>query len=132
DDEVIEHSYVHQRQRVPQPPGDRLVRMARLGDPRRVVVKEDDRGCIELEGTLYDDTWMNRGAVDGALEHLHHLDDPVPIVEEQRTEHFVLAVDELQSKEGPCLLRAAQRTTRTMAFGKNGQRQFDHGFLLLA
>ena len=73
DDEVIEHPYVHQCQRVPQPPGDRLVRMARLGDPRGVVVEKDDRGRIELEGSLHHDPGMDRGTVDGALEHLGHL-----------------------------------------------------------
>ncbi|MCO5223427.1 MAG: hypothetical protein M9947_17900 [Thermomicrobiales bacterium] len=99
--------------------------------PEGWLWKKTTAAAIELEGTLYDDTWMNRGAVDGALEHLRHLDDPVAVVEEQRTEHLVLAVDELQSKERPCLFRAAQRTTRTMAFGEHGQRQFDHGFLLL-
>jgi len=44
-------------------------------------VKKHDRGRIELEGALHHDTVMHRGAIDGALEHLRHLDDPVTVVE---------------------------------------------------
>ena len=112
DDEVIEHPNVHQRQRIPKPSGDRLVRVTRLGNTRRVVVEKDDRGRVDLEGTLHHDAGMYRRAIDGALEHLRHLDDAVPVVEEQRTEHLVLAIDELQAKERPGLLGAAQRTAR--------------------
>ena len=57
-------------------------------------------------------------------------DDPVAVVEEQRAEHLVLAIDELQSKKGPGLLGTAQCATRPMTIGEHGQGQFDHGLLL--
>ena len=41
DDDVIEQTNVHQREGLLDPLGDQLVRAARLGDARRMVVSEN-------------------------------------------------------------------------------------------
>jgi hypothetical protein len=65
DDEVIEHADIHQRERVAQSARDEFVGLAGLGDTGRMVVREDERGGVVLQGLRTDLARMNAGAVDG-------------------------------------------------------------------
>lgn len=47
-DEMIEHLHIHQGKRFLEVPGEKLVRLARLRHPRRVIVGKDYGGCICL------------------------------------------------------------------------------------
>ena len=59
DHEVIEDAYINQRECIFEPSGNRLVRVTGFGDLRRMVVKKNDGGRIELQRLLYDDARMN-------------------------------------------------------------------------
>lgn len=63
DDQVVEHADVHQRQRVAQPPRDQFIRLAGLGNSRRMVVREDQRGGIVLQRLPHDLPRVNAGAL---------------------------------------------------------------------
>ncbi len=49
DDEMIEHTHVHQRQRVGEAAGEPAIGVARLGDTRGMVVREDDGSGVPRE-----------------------------------------------------------------------------------
>src|SRR5258707_7560989 len=79
DDAVIEHPDVHQRQRLAQPAGDELVRLAGLGNARGAVVSEDHRCGIAAERLLDDFARMHASAVDGAAKQLVKSDPAVAV-----------------------------------------------------
>jgi hypothetical protein len=43
-----------------------------------VIVRDDDRRGIMPKGRFYDDPWMDRGAVDGALKEIFAGNHPMP------------------------------------------------------
>lgn len=66
---MIQYPYIDERQRGLQLLGQHTIRARRLGDARGVLVREDHRGGVQLQHTLYDDTWINRSRVDRALNN---------------------------------------------------------------
>ena len=88
---MIEHPNFDQRERLSQPAGDRLVRLARLGDTGWMIVTEHNCRGVVMQRRLDHLTDMYLGTVDGAAEHLFDLDQAMPVVEKQYREHLVLA-----------------------------------------
>ena len=84
DDEVIEDLDVDERQRVLEAAGQQLVRLARLRRAGGVVVGEDHRRRVHLEGRLDDLPRVNAGLRQRAAEGLVEADDPVRVLEEER------------------------------------------------
>ena len=60
--------------------GDELVGLTRLGDSRRVIVRDDYRHGIMPKGCFYDDPWMDRSPVDGTLKEIFAGNHPMPLV----------------------------------------------------
>src|SRR5688500_3190921 len=102
DDEMVEHTNVHERERVAQTARDELIGLARLRDARRVVVREDERRGVVLQRLAHDLARMNAGTVDGAAKHLFEMNEPVAVVEMQATEHFVGPIAQLSGEELAC------------------------------
>ncbi|MOA08203.1 hypothetical protein D3C78_1279500 [compost metagenome] len=63
-----------------------------------MVVSDDRRGCIQVQSFLDDLTWIDRCAVDGALEKLDVLDQSMLGVQEQHREHLALEAGQLGAK----------------------------------
>ena len=59
---VVEHAHVDERQGVGQAPRDELVRLAGLGDARRMVVRQHERRGVELERPPHDLARVHRRA----------------------------------------------------------------------
>src|SRR5271154_3419447 len=68
DDDVIQEANVDQREGLLHSLGDQLIRLAGLGDARRMIVSDDDGGAIALQRMLDDLARMHAGAVDRAAE----------------------------------------------------------------
>ncbi len=68
DDAVIEHPDVYQRQCLAEPARDEFVGLTRLGDARRVVVRQDHRRGIAAQSLLDDFAWVHTGTVNGAAK----------------------------------------------------------------
>lgn len=68
DHEVVEHPHLDQRQGILERAGQLAVGLARLGDPRRMVVGEDQRRGVVRQGALDHLAGVDAGAVDGAAE----------------------------------------------------------------
>ncbi len=60
-----------------------------------MVVQEDDRRLIEPQGFLDHFTRIHRCTVDGAVEHLPVLDQPVPHIQKQHRKDFMLKACQL-------------------------------------
>ncbi|MNE76588.1 hypothetical protein D3C80_1728310 [compost metagenome] len=63
-----------------------------------MVVSDDRRGGIQAQCFLDDFTWIDRCAVDGALEKLDVLDQSMFGVQEQYREHLALVAGQLGAK----------------------------------
>lgn len=111
-DEVIEDPDVEQRQRIAQSPGDELVRLARLGDSRRMVVRKDHRRRVVRECLPHDFARMHAGAVDRAAEELVEGDQAMAVVEVQAAEHLVRPVAQLGDEELGRVARRIQHRLR--------------------
>ena len=105
-DEVVEDPDVEQRQRIAQSPGDELVRLACLGDARRMVVREDHCGRIVRECLPHHFARVHARAVDRAAKEFVEGDQAMAVVEVQAAEHLVRPVAQLGDEE---LRRVARR-----------------------
>ena len=90
DHEMVQQAHIHQLHRFAQAPGQRTVCPAGFGDPRRVIVRNDEARSIALQGLSYHFAGVHAGAVDGAVKHLVEADHTVAGVEEQAGEYFVV------------------------------------------
>ncbi len=63
---MVQYPHIDERQRGLQLLGQHAIRAGRLGDARGMLVGEDHRGGIQLQHSLHDDTWIDRGRVDRA------------------------------------------------------------------
>ena len=109
DDQVVEHPDVDEGEGVAQAHGDELVRVARLGDTRGVVVREDDRRSVVGQRLAEHFTRMDRRAVDGAAEEFLEDDQSVAVVEVEAAEHLVRPVAQLRGKEAAGVGGGVQR-----------------------
>jgi hypothetical protein len=74
-----------------------------------MVVRENQRGGVVLQGLPDDLPRMHAGAVDGAAEDFFEVDQTMAVVEVQAAEHFVWAVAQLRGEE---LARRRRRIER--------------------
>ncbi|OSM95378.1 hypothetical protein AU504_11915 [Lonsdalea populi] len=88
--DMIQRANLHQRQNLFQPLRQHLVCMRRLRIPARMVVREDHCRRIDPQRFLDHFARIHRGAVDGAVEHLPILDQPVARIQEQHRKDFML------------------------------------------
>ena len=74
---MVEQPHVHEIQRVPDAARDQLVGVARLGDARRVIMREDHGGGVALQGLLDDFARIDGRVIDRAPKQLIEGQDPV-------------------------------------------------------
>ena len=125
DHEVVEEPDVEERERVLEPVGQDLVRTARLGHPRRVVVKDDQCGGVMLERPLGHDAGIHLRRVDSAGEKLLACENPVLGVEEDRAEDLARPLRQPQAQVGSGDVGIRQRFTPLMAAGQDLKRPGD-------
>jgi hypothetical protein len=115
DYDVVEDTDIDEPQGTDQAPGQSLVGAARLGHSRRVAMEKYDRRGVRFERPLDDDTGIDGGPVDRAVEKL--LDGPhaEAVVEEQAAEHLVAPVTEHEAQVGAGVLGAAERHAGAVA-----------------
>ncbi len=89
---MVEQPDLDQRQRLAQTACDQLVRLARLGDARGMIVREDHGGGAPLQRLADHLTRMDVRAIERATEQLLAGEQPVTRVEEQAAEHLVWPV----------------------------------------
>src|ERR1700694_5265577 len=95
DDEVIEHTHVHETQTLDDAFGDELIGLAGLGNPRgRVIVKEEQTRRIVAQTGSHDFPWVHGRAIDRALEQVFHSDHAVARVKEDGAKNFSVAAGE--------------------------------------
>jgi hypothetical protein len=68
-----------------------LVGARRLGQPRRVVVRQDHRAGVQRQRAAHHLARVDAGLRQRAAEHLLQLQQPVLLVEEQHREHLLRA-----------------------------------------
>jgi hypothetical protein len=81
DNDVIEESDVQEGKCLFEPLRNQFIRPARLSNARRVVVSNDHRSGIPLEGELDDFARMDARSIDRASEKLLEANQVVPFVE---------------------------------------------------
>ena len=89
---MIEQANIDQRERLAQAAGDKLIRLARLGDARGMVVSDQYRGGAMMQAALDHPARMHLRAADAALEQFFESEQAMSGVEERRGEHLVAAV----------------------------------------
>src|SRR5690606_34965226 len=99
--EVVEHPDIDEGERAFQAAGDDLVGLARLGDPGRVVVGQDQRGGVLGERALDDLARVHAGAIDRAAKQFLERNHAVTIVQVQATEYFVRQVPQPRPEKAP-------------------------------
>ena len=90
---------VHQRERLLDALSDEFIGLAGLGNSRWMIVRDDHRGGIALQGQLHDLARVHAGAVDGAAKQLFELDQSMTFIEVQTAKHFVLEIAQLRRQE---------------------------------
>jgi hypothetical protein len=80
---VVEEPDVDEPERLLDSLSDELVRLARLGNARRMVVRDDDCRGVTLQRELDDLARMDARAVDRSAKQLLELDQAMPFVEIQ-------------------------------------------------
>ena len=93
---MIEQPNVDQAERLLHSLRDEFVGLTRLGNPGGMVVSDDHRRRIALQGELDYFAGMYARTVDGAAKQLFVLDQAVALIEIQATEHFMLEIAQLR------------------------------------
>ncbi len=91
-DEVIQNADVDQSESIPEPLRDDLVRLARLEDAGRVVMRKDERRGVVEQRLAHDFPGMHDGAVEGAAEELLESDQAVPGIQVEAAKDLVGSV----------------------------------------
>src|SRR5688572_1106926 len=127
DDEVIQDLDVDERQRLLEAAGQQLVRPARLCRAGRVVVGEDHRRRVYLEGRLDDLARVNAGLRQRAAEWLVEADDPVLRVEPDADEHLLLPRADGKAKIVAHGRRRSEQRSRLELFADRAARKLERG-----
>src|SRR6266571_287929 len=98
-DEMVENLNVYEGQRRLERAGENLVGVARLGDPRGVVVGEDDGGGVRSQCGLHDFAGIDAGLRERSAEKLLDGDHAVLRVELQAHENLVRQARQLQLEQ---------------------------------
>lgn len=109
--QMIEESYVHERQRPAQFEGDAAIRLAGLRDSGRMVVAADDGGGVMVQHPFEDLSRIHGGPVHGASKELLIADEPMPRIQKQATEDLVGKIREARFEESRCIIGGVQRPT---------------------
>src|SRR6266704_1908431 len=125
DDEMIEHLDVDECERGFQRSREDLVGVARLGDARRVVVREDHGGGVVLERALHDLARIDAGLRERAAEKLFRRCHAVLRVEEQHDEDFLFAPGEREAQIIAHRPRRGERVARGDLLLQGASRELD-------
>lgn len=125
DHHVVQDPDIHQRQRVAQAPGDRVVGRAGFGHAARVIVRQDDRGSAALQGLAHDLAGVHCGAIQRAAEHFAVMQHPVPVVEEDDREHLVRPVTQAGGQQLTGLAGTGQGSAPGKAFREESPRDLE-------
>lgn len=106
---------------------DELIRLARLRDAGRMIVREDDCRGVVGERLAHHFARMHARPVDGAAEELFEGDQPMTVVEVQAAEHFVGPIAQMRGQEGARSIRRDQRGTQAQCFAVVAPGQLEGG-----
>src|SRR5713226_4625951 len=95
-----------------------------------MVVSDDHRRRIALQGQLDDFARMHARTVDGAAKQLFVLDQAVTLIEIQATEHFMFEVAQLRAEKIAGCTGTRQRRARSERLGELPPGDFDRGLQL--
>ncbi|TXT26846.1 MAG: hypothetical protein FD134_373 [Gallionellaceae bacterium] len=123
---MIEYAHVHQRQRLLQRVGQQAVGLARLGCAGRVVVRENHRCRIVVQGALHHLARVNASLREGAVEQLFAGDHAVLRVEEDGHEHLLSAPAQQQLQVASYRARRIQRIAAVHFLLQRAPRHFQH------
>ena len=115
---MIQDADIDQRQGIAQPVGQLAVGLARLGDAAGVIVGEDHSGRMMTQGTPYDLTGVDRGAVERALADALEGQYTMLGVEQQRGKHLVMEIAQLVPEVGRHGVGVLKRRTSLQGFGE--------------
>lgn len=87
-DNVVEEAYIHQLEGISKSLGDGAVRATGLHPPRRVIMGENNRCRIPVQGTDNHFSRVNGGTIEGALKQIHTPHYPMPTIEKQTAENL--------------------------------------------
>jgi hypothetical protein len=124
---VVEHTHLHQRQRLLQRMGDHLVGARGLGHAARVIVCQHHRRGIALECAPRHLARVHAGLRQAAAEQDLELDQPVLGVEEEHAEHLVVERCQLQRQVVLHRLRLLEARLRGQALGEHAAGDLEHG-----
>ncbi len=65
---MIQHADIYQCQRISQAQGDALVGLTGFGDTGGMIVREDQRRCIQGQGALHYVARVDTAGIERALE----------------------------------------------------------------
>ena len=86
---MIEHTHIDQRECVLEPFSDLFVGHAWFSYTRGMIVCKDHSSCIIVDNPMYDHTWIDTGAVNGAVKQFLEREYAVAIIQEQAGENFM-------------------------------------------
>jgi hypothetical protein len=89
DNDMIEQANIDQRQGACKPFGDASIGLAWLAVSGRMVVAQDQRRGIVVQGTFQHFARVDRGAVERATEQRFETDQPVSRVQKQAAKNFI-------------------------------------------
>ena len=104
-----------------------LIGLAGLGDPARVIVGQDDGGCIDPQGLLDDFPWVHAGAIDRAAEQFVEAQYPVAVVQVQAAKELVVEMSHARLEEGLGVGRAPDGLATRQGLQVVASREFGQG-----
>jgi hypothetical protein len=94
-------------------------------------MEKNYRGSIEPECLLHYDSGVNRCPIDGALEQLRHLKNPMSVIKKKASKHLVFALRQAETQEGARITRTAQGLPGSMPFSQYRHCQLHQELFLL-
>jgi len=113
---MVKHAHIHQRQCLHQPARQLHVGTAWFGNARGMIVGQNYRRCIVMQGASHHFTRVHTRAINGAAKQFLKINDPVTVVQEQAGEHFIGKVSQAAGKVLASCIRIFQRTTTLHLF----------------
>jgi hypothetical protein len=99
DNHVIQNSDVDESQRLADPSGDLFIRMARLRDAARMIVRQDGGSGVVAEGFFDDLPVIDGCPVDSSAEENFAGNQTVPVINKDQGEYFILEHRQAGSQE---------------------------------
>jgi hypothetical protein len=124
---MVEQANIDQVEGLSQPAGECLVRSTGFGHSRWVIMRCNQGGGVEFQRPFDYLAWIYARTVYGASEEFFKLNDPVPVVEEQRAEHFMLIAFEPGLQEAAGVFGPSEHFAFPDAPGKVTVTEFKRG-----